>query len=444
MSSGNGGGFGLGVGVAGGPSLAAAQQGQGVAALLVMLAVLCFIFAYCCWGAPFCRSLCRRHCCCRLEDPELDPRYNNTDQAMVATPTIILLPHGRMLVVDGTIFTQFQADATGLDLVELGENVIRAQRTPRCVNRHQLQNSQGSILEMDAETPSKDSIGSIGCFPPPTYESIYGKDEGDMPPSYSDIVLHRFANLPYEIELHDYCHGHKDEIELHSLDSCPHIITNPINNMTYHPYATITSFSSQSFPRRNITRNSSLISNPLDDFYLDNEFNGIITRGIGQTNVTTMPTSQSQNLNETTFNEEPHRSHNRNGDITNLNQTSSNYRSDVMRPNDEALIERRRFSEDIEQYNNQVAMMERHSRDEQTDNRMDYRNIQFQTSVSHLGEITLSIEPSSGNISGANARQIIRGDSRREGHQTSNDEIVNNDEETNDFGALADIRESRV
>lgn len=83
----------------------------------------------------------------------------------------------------------------GLDLVELGENVIRAQRNPRCINRHQLQNSQGSILEMDAETPSKDSIGSIGCFPPPTYESIYGKDEGDMPPSYSDIVLHRSTTI---------------------------------------------------------------------------------------------------------------------------------------------------------------------------------------------------------------------------------------------------------
>ena len=105
--------FAVGVGVASGPSLAAAQQGQGVAALLVMLAVLCFIFAYCCWGAPFCRSLCRRHCCCRLEDPEPDPRFGNSDQAMVATPTIILLPHGRMLVVDGTIFTQFQADTTG-------------------------------------------------------------------------------------------------------------------------------------------------------------------------------------------------------------------------------------------------------------------------------------------------------------------------------------------
>lgn len=271
MGSSGGLGYGFGVGVAGGPTLAAAQQGQGVAALLVMLAVLCFIFAYCCWGAPFCRSLCRRHCCCRLEDPEPDPRFGNSDQAMVATPTIILLPHGRMLVVDGTIFTQFQNDPTGLDLVELGDSVLRAQRNPRSINRHQLQNSQGSILEMDAETPSKDSLGSVGCFPPPTYESIYGKEESDMPPSYSDILLHRFANLPHDIGLHGYCHDGKEEVEMQSLDGCPHIVGNPMNALTY-PYTTVTSFSSQSFPRRNnVSRNSSIISNPLDNYYVDNE-----------------------------------------------------------------------------------------------------------------------------------------------------------------------------
>lgn len=94
-------------------TLAANQQSQGVAALLVMLAVLSFIFAYCCWGTPFCRNLCKKYCCCHLEDPETDVRLGNSDQGMVATPTIILLPHGRMLVVDGTVFSQFQADNTG-------------------------------------------------------------------------------------------------------------------------------------------------------------------------------------------------------------------------------------------------------------------------------------------------------------------------------------------
>ena len=103
-----------GFGIASSSTLAATQQSQGVAALLVMLAVLCFIFAYCCWGAPFCRNLCQKYCCCRLEDPEIDVRFGNNEQGMVATPTIILLPHGRMLVVDGTVFSQFQADNTGM------------------------------------------------------------------------------------------------------------------------------------------------------------------------------------------------------------------------------------------------------------------------------------------------------------------------------------------
>ena len=83
---------------------------------------------------------------------------------------------------------------SGLDLLELSENVIQAQRNAGSARHAQLQTSQGSIIEMDAETPSKDSMGSLGCFPPPTYESIYGKNEGaDMPPSYSDILLHRYV-----------------------------------------------------------------------------------------------------------------------------------------------------------------------------------------------------------------------------------------------------------
>lgn len=40
------------------------QQGQGLVAILIMIAVLIFILAYCCWGAPCCRSICHRNCCC--------------------------------------------------------------------------------------------------------------------------------------------------------------------------------------------------------------------------------------------------------------------------------------------------------------------------------------------------------------------------------------------
>lgn len=88
------------------------------------------------------------------------------------------------------------------------------------------------------------------------------------------IVVYRFANLPYEIEMQDYSggangHDSKEEIELRSLENCPHIINNPINSLTY-PYAAAAlagCYSSQSLPRRN----PSLISNPLDSYYVDNE-----------------------------------------------------------------------------------------------------------------------------------------------------------------------------
>ncbi|KAK7794334.1 hypothetical protein R5R35_011270 [Gryllus longicercus] len=173
-----------------------AQQGQGLAALLVMIAVLCFIVAYCCWGAPCCRAFCRRRCCCchmarDLESASPSDVGLSVEPGVGATPTIILLPYGRMLVVDGSVFAQLQADTSGLDLIELGENVVRAQQ-------QQIRaSSTPSILDVDSETTSKglDSPVSTG-MPPPTYESIFGSAEiHDLPPSYDEILrqlhLHR-------------------------------------------------------------------------------------------------------------------------------------------------------------------------------------------------------------------------------------------------------------
>ncbi|XP_011311223.1 uncharacterized protein [Fopius arisanus] len=400
---------GFGVGVAGGSSLASGQQGQGIVALLVMLAVLCIIFIYCCWGAPFCRSLCRRHCCCRLEDPECDSRLENSEQTMVATPTIILLPHGRMLVVDGTIFTQFQGDSTGLDLVELGENVIRAQRNPRCVDRHQLQSSQGSILEMDAETPSKDSMGSVGCFPPPTYESIYGKDGREMPPSYSDILLHRFANLPYEIELQDSCTNNKEDIEMHSLDGCPHIINNPMSNMAYHPYATVTSFSSRSFPRSNISRNSSVIINPVDNFYITNELGSVYA--INQGNIALSDSRRNISNQEIILH-------------SNVNALNILQNSLEGRPSEENI--------DIIGVHDNIG-------DAIESNLMDNRNLSFPNVTMRNGEIggeIVSADRRRVDLDGRTSRQAMRPDEI--------DHRIHHEEDDNDFEALADIRESRV
>ncbi|XP_067001031.1 uncharacterized protein [Anabrus simplex] len=162
-----------------------AQQGQGLVALLVMIAVLCFIVAYCCWGAPCCRAFCRRRCCCchmatDLESASPSDVGLSVEPGVGATPTIILLPYGRMLVVDGSL----QADRSGLDLIELGENVVRAQQ------QNTRTSSTPSILDVDSETTSKglDSPISTG-MPPPTYESIFGSAEiNDLPPSYDEIL----------------------------------------------------------------------------------------------------------------------------------------------------------------------------------------------------------------------------------------------------------------
>ncbi|XP_044020009.1 uncharacterized protein LOC122860319 isoform X2 [Aphidius gifuensis] len=404
MRSASSSGLGLGVGVAGGPTLAATQQGQGVAALLVMLAVLCFIFAYCCWGGPFIRSLCRRHCCCHLEDDENESRFGSSEQTIGTAPTIILLPHGRMLVVDGTIFTQFQADTTGLDLVELGENVLRAQRSPRCLHRHQLQNSEGSILEMDVETPSKDSLGSIGGFPPPAYESIYGKDEDDMPPSYSDILLHS-----------------KDDIEMHSLESCPHIINNPINGIPYHPYATITSYPSQSYPRRNLTRNSSLINNQIGDYYIDNEIGRVYA--ITSNNITNNNRTRSDELQ---LNSNYNINNNSHNVITRLSLNELGINDRILN-NDNQRI--RVVDATINRSINEII---------NADDVRDRRHLQFHQAIERNahdddGDVVDAVVGATGDvvdddIGGRISRQAMRQD----------------DNDDNDFGALADIRESRV
>lgn len=375
----------------------------------------------------------------------------------------------------------------GLDLVELGDSVLRAQRNPRSVNRHQLQNSQGSILEMDAETPSKDSLGSVGCFPPPTYESIYGKEESDMPPSYSDILLHRyintgsnicvnyrtidyycakfnsilrFANLPHEIDMRGYCRDSKEEIEMQSLDSCPHIIGNPLNSVPgYHPYATVTSLSSlQSYPRRNVSRNPSIISNPLDNFYVDNEL------GLYRLSRETMPRVSSNDANLETFHashdevsfrvpldeNENHRHTSRNNyqvagnelmntrnrarSASRLSQDSR--RNSLNRDGDQhQIFVRLPDPEDIENATRDSENQRSpgvYREDQGTRNpRLDHSQMQ--------DEVNRNVVDSDPRYFARNRRLENEDRNRDEA-----EEIEFPDEEAGNFGALADIRESRV
>ncbi|EFA07331.1 uncharacterized protein LOC655240 [Tribolium castaneum] len=152
-------------------------RNQEVATLVVMIVVLTIIILFCCFAAPGVRDLCKKYVfrTCVMDDPDID---NASAAGESATPTIILLPYGRMLVVDRAVFAQLQADHTGIDFMELSANLIRAQRYQA--------GSTPSIL--DSETTSKGlSPTSLG-FSPPAYEDIFG-DKSDLPPSYSEVSL---------------------------------------------------------------------------------------------------------------------------------------------------------------------------------------------------------------------------------------------------------------
>lgn len=45
---------------------------QGLATLLVMIAVLAIIILFCCFAAPGIRDICRKLCRCKIDDPDRD------------------------------------------------------------------------------------------------------------------------------------------------------------------------------------------------------------------------------------------------------------------------------------------------------------------------------------------------------------------------------------
>lgn len=148
---------------------------QGIATLIVMIAVLTIIILFCCFSAPGIRSLCKRYIfrSCPYDDPSSDNA--STSARDTSTPTVILLPHGRMLVVDRNVFNHLQVDHSGLDLLELSANIIR--------HHQQVTGSTPSILGSD--TTSKGLSPTSLDHGPPLYEDIFG----DLPPSYSEVSL---------------------------------------------------------------------------------------------------------------------------------------------------------------------------------------------------------------------------------------------------------------
>lgn len=111
--------------------------------------------------------------------------------------TIILLPYGRMLVVDRSVFAQYGAEQTGINFMELSAELIREH------NRLHTTGSTPSIL--DSEATSKGlSPTSLGVSPP-AYDDIFGGKNWDLPPSYSElsIMLRTFSEGEQQVTVEE-------------------------------------------------------------------------------------------------------------------------------------------------------------------------------------------------------------------------------------------------
>lgn len=260
----------------------------------------------------------------------------------------------------------------------------------------------------------------------------------------------------------------KEEIEMQSLESCPHIIGNPLNSVAYHPYATVTSLSSlQSFPRRNVSRNPSIISNPLDNYYMDNELSlyrfenrQMMPRVSGNANIETFRETASydetafrvfdENENQQYINErrrlaeyeiirnstnELMNTRNRAHSASRLSQNSgtSSLNRESDQHQDMAFVRLPPNPEDIENSRNRYTEENQLPRLYYEDQRTRNSNLdhpQIQDDINH-------------NITENNPRRFA-GNRRLENDDRNQDEAQGSDEETGNFGALADIRESRV
>lgn len=253
-------------------------------------------------------------------------------------------------------------------------------------------------------------------------------------------------------------HGYgKEEIEMQSLDNCPHIIGNPLNSIPgYHPYATVTSLSSlQTYPRRNVSRNPSIISNPLDNFYVDNELSlyrlsreAVPRVSSNDANLETFRASHDEMSFRVPLDEnENHRHASRNNYQVAGNElmnTRNRARSASRLSQDSR---RSSLNRDVDQHQIFVRLPEDAARDRRIDEDQRsraYREDQNARNL-HLDHPQLQDEINR-NIVDDDPRYFAR-NRRLENEDRNQDEaggIQYVDEEANNFGALADIRESRV
>lgn len=205
---------------------------------------------------------------------------------------------------------------------------------------------------------------------------------------------------------------------MHSLESCPHIINNPINGIPYHPYATITSYPSQSYPRRHLTRNSSLINNQIGDYYIDNE----IGRVYAISNITNNNRTRSDELQ---LNSNYNINNNNHSVITHLSLNELGINDRILN-NDNQRI--RIVDATINRSINEIITV---------DDIRDRRHLQFHQAI----ERNNNDDDEDVAVVGA-ADAVVDDDDI--GGRISRQAMRQNDNDDNDFGALADIRESRV
>lgn len=272
--------------------------------------------------------------------------------------------------------------------------------------------------------------------------------------------------------MHGYCRDGKEEIEMQSLDSCPHIVGNPLNSMPYHPYATVTSLSSlQSYPRRNVSRNPSIISNPLDSYYVDNELSvyrlsrEMIPRVSSNANIGTFRASYDEMAFRVAVdeNENPRQYNvNRNNERRQQeHQPGRNAGNEVMNTRNRARSisrlsqDSRRSSLNREVDQHQAATFVRLPDAEEMEASRDRRVDEDQRArLYHDDQGGRNQRLDHSQLQDELNRNIVDDDPRYfainrrlEGDNRSQDEaegVQYPDEEAGNFGALADIRESRV
>lgn len=268
--------------------------------------------------------------------------------------------------------------------------------------------------------------------------------------------------------MHSYYHDGKEEIEMQSLDGCPHILGNPMNSLPY-PYATV-NFSSQSFPRRTVSRNPSIISNPLDSYYVDNELelyrmsNDMVPRVLSNANFEALRTYQDETTFHTTNENESQRQSESSANNTNhcsADNTVRNNERISLNSGEEAsrtvaagneLMNSRNLARSMsrigqESRNNTENLQSRCTVGTENDRLRAQADQEERSSLRNVRFENIQTDESNRDNEANQVGYYLRNRDADESvgrSQGLESESNYSDEETRNFGALADIRESRV